>query len=74
MTATLTYARKHRREEEEHDSVENALRAAYWGEETGQISSIIVRDDTGARVYDRNRDGNIFDFCEEREYDWVASM
>ena len=74
--ATLTYYRHGTKETNEHDTVEEALRSAYWGEETGHISVDEVRDDDGEVVFSRPNkavtEENIFRFCEERDYDWIA--
>lgn len=72
--ATLTYYRHGQKTTKEHDTVEDALRAAYWGEETGNISTDEVRDDDGEVVFSHPNEENIyiFQFCEERGYDWVA--
>lgn len=73
---TLKYARHGQEREETHDTVEEALRSAYWGEEVGAISTVGVYDDDGEPVYERGggpaAGSNIFDFCEGRGYEWAA--
>ena len=56
---------------ESHGTVEEALRKQYWGEEGGYISSESVIGEGRQTIFERESDGNIFDFCEERGYDWL---
>lgn len=72
MTVLLRYYRYTHARQEEHDTVEDALKAAYWGEETGNIVTDTIIADESTVVYDRETDPNILDFCEARGYDWVA--
>lgn len=69
--ATLIAYRHGKERVEDHETVEEALRAAYWGEDGGYISTECVTDSNGETVFRRQTDGNIFDFCESRGYDWT---
>jgi hypothetical protein len=71
-SVTRIYARHHQKYYDEHETVDDALNAQYWGAELGAIHPMQVLDADGDVVFDQHEHENIFDFCEEREYDWIA--
>lgn len=57
--------------EDDIDTVEDALRSQYWGEEGGYISAKAVYDADGATAWSEGGGGGIFEHCESNGYDWV---